>query len=118
MRTVKIKVSTLRNQIKQNRDKHAIEFQEAQKAWRNEVILKLESNLANAKSGGEVETFVDLPAPVSHIEEYNRLISMLEWTEDEIVELGATEFDQYVNDNWNWKQSFVTTNSLYLKKAL
>jgi hypothetical protein len=116
MKTVKIKVLDLLETVRENRIKHETEYKEALAIWRADCISKMKQNLEDAENNREVVTYIELQKPVDYIKDYDRLISMLEWTEDESVELGAHEFDQYVNDNWNWKEDFSILNSAYLSK--
>jgi hypothetical protein len=46
--------------------------------------------------------------------DYDRVIRMLEMTVDEIITIGAVEFQQYVMDDWTWKEQFTASNSAYL----
>lgn len=55
--------------------------------------------------------------PVSYEENYDRVIAMLEWSTDETIDLDQNEFEQYVRDNWLWKQAFNITASLYNSKV-
>ena len=113
MKTVKINVENLLKTVKENRTKHIEEYNEALKGYREKCIALLAAELKKAESGENFETFVKADKPHSYESEYNRVISMLEWTEEEIVELDATEFDQYVNDNWHWQGGFKAVTSFY-----
>ncbi len=57
---------------------------------------------------------VNLKYPESHEAEYNRAIRAIELNIYENIELSEIEFNQYVMNDWSWKNSFVTSNSNYI----
>jgi hypothetical protein len=44
--------------------------------------------------------------PVSHEKEYDKVIKNLELSTAEFVVLNTTDFNQYILDEWSWKQEF------------
>ena len=52
--------------------------------------------------------------PENHTKDYDRVITLLEASLDEEFELSSSEFNQYVNDDWSWKQSFTTCSGMYM----
>ncbi len=48
--------------------------------------------------------------PTEYLEDYDRAISMLEFSVADKVNLSVKEFDAYVRNNWSWKTQFATTN--------
>jgi hypothetical protein len=52
--------------------------------------------------------------PENHLDDYKRVIKMLELSVADRIQLSQSEFDSYVLNNWNWRNSFLTTNSLYI----
>lgn len=117
MKTVKIKRVDLLEKVKANKVRHVTEFKEAREEYVKEVIKELGRMLKKAKKGDIIRS-INLVEPVSYEENYNRVISMLEWSTDVIVELDTTEFEQYVRDNWQWKQHFAATAALYNNKGM
>jgi hypothetical protein len=115
MQKVKIKRGELMAAISANREKHRAIFLEAQEGYRLEVVAELERRLQDARSGKRIIRAIALPEPMDYTAEYNRVIRMLEMSVDEIVELSATEFDQFVMDNWAWKQMSLANNVRYTK---
>jgi hypothetical protein len=61
------------------------------------------------------EGFVYLrkPFPENHSDDYQGTIRRLELCVEPEVELENTEFDCYVRNKWQWKTSFLATNSSY-----
>jgi hypothetical protein len=56
---------------------------------------------------------VNLPYPVDHTEDYDRVVEQLEWSLDDTLELNEQEFNTYVRDQWGWKQAFQETHTMY-----
>jgi len=117
MNTVNVTVSKLLETLRKNRETHIAEYNEALKGYREACIAKLKENLDNAIAGKDFTTSINIYKPQSYEKDYSRAISMLEWSTETEVELSAREFDQYVNDEWQWAEGFKTVNSMYLAKA-
>jgi hypothetical protein len=116
MKTVKIKREELLAKVKENRAKHIEEFKEAHAGYLEEFISEVKMILREAKKGNVIQT-IDIAKPSSFESNYDRIIAMLEWSTEETVDLDATEFEQYVRDNWQWKHAFNTVASLYNSKV-
>lgn len=56
---------------------------------------------------------LNVPFPVSHEDDYKRAIKMVQLSASHIFKLTASEFAQYVMNEWNWKQQFLATNAQY-----
>lgn len=115
MRTVKVKVSELLGKIKKNREAHRAVFLEACEGYREKSIAELEKMLAEAKDGKRIRRYVELVEPMDMTKEYDQVIAMLEMSNDDVVELTHTEFQNYVQDDWSWKEQFTANNTRYLK---
>lgn len=113
MKTVKVATLDLLQHLKTNREKHVIEFAEAMVGYRAAVIAKLKERLVLAEAGEDVNLFSNISKPQCQLASYDEAISMLAWSRDDEIELDRNEFRQYVQDEWSWKNEFVTTASLY-----
>ncbi len=60
---------------------------------------------------------VDFSHPQSYASQYQQVIDMLEYSVDETINLDSQAFRAYVKDEWSWKGSFETSNSVYATKA-
>ena len=58
-------------------------------------------------------SYMRKPFPENHSDEYQGVIRRLELFVDDHLELNTTEFDCYVRNKWQWRQSFIATNSSY-----
>lgn len=60
---------------------------------------------------------LSVPFPTNHTQAYERAIKMIEMSADDKFVLTQDEFRQYVMNDWDWKQAFISSNSMYLTKA-
>jgi len=52
--------------------------------------------------------------PISFVAEYDKAIRALEFcNEDSDLELSLEEVEQYVNDDWHWKNQFIGSTARY-----
>lgn len=113
MKSVRVDASKLLEILRKNREVHIKEFNEAVTEHRAKVIEQMKKNLTQAEDGGKLVCAISLPEPKSYESSYNLAIKMLEMSLDKEIELSYDEFQQYVEDEWGWKNSFTATASLY-----
>jgi hypothetical protein len=118
MRSVKIDCKKLLDIVKKNRENHRKTFLEALDGYREAVVAELEKMLDEAKRGRRIRRGIELVEPMDQTKDYDRVIKMLEMSEDQVVELTSQEFAQYVQDDWHWKQQFDHSTVNYLKHKL
>jgi hypothetical protein len=116
MHTVKIQATKLLGIVKENRQKHIADYEEAMTGYRRSLADELNKKLADLAAGGIPDPHSKLPIPSSHEKEYNSAILKLELTSDDIVELEHQEFQQFVMDEWAWKAVTDSVNSMYKTK--
>lgn len=116
MKTVKLHRNKLLVVLTDNRAKHRELFEKAFDGYRQECITILTTNLELLhKNKRQIVHFGERP-PEDHTAEYDQVIRMLEMSVDEVVELSHSEFSQYVQDDWNWKQSWSVSNMKYTER--
>lgn len=118
MNSVRVKREAILERIKENRDKHRAQFEEALEDYRKGVLKELEEWLERARRGEKVRRATVLTEPQDHTDDYNQIIDMLEMSVDDEIELTHQEFAQYVRDRWSWQGQFGTTmasNKAYLE---
>jgi len=113
MNTVINKEELIRT-LKENCDKHQIVFEKAFKAFLKEVEKNLIERLDIVREGKHVELYIHLSEPSNHTKDYSRILTMLYMDVREEIELDETQFSQYVLDDWNWKEEWLSTTSNYL----
>ena len=117
MQTVKVNRDRLLLEVKANRDKHQAVYQQACEGYRTKMIEELEKLLQKAKDskvGEHISRHIQLPEPENHLDDYDRIISMLEMSIQVEIELNAVEFDQYVRDKWSWSHETMIKNMSYI----
>jgi hypothetical protein len=63
-------------------------------------------------------SYLDLVYPENHTNDYERAIRKVELSVYDKVQLAENEFEQYVLNNWQWRGSFLNTNTPYVTGAL
>lgn len=56
-----------------------------------------------------------LKHPTNHLDDYSRVIEMLEFSVADKVRLTAQHFSAYVRNDWDWKGEFAISNLGYVK---
>jgi len=106
MKTVRVNKDELLRILVENRKKHKDEYKESIKAYRVKAADLLNKELQKIVGGKKFNLDFDLSKPQCHEKDYDLVIKMVEMSVDEILELEQHEFNQLVNDEWNWKSSF------------
>lgn len=115
-----ISTTELLYKLRENRTKHVETYEAAMQVYRQRLITEFESRLAQLDLSHEadeiaaVETYVKLPKPEVHTEDYDRAISMIEWHIGDTVELEEYQFAELVMDQWNWNKSFFSNTTSYI----
>lgn len=103
--------------LKENLKTHVVEYDEAVIAYREEASKALRRRANEIKGGDSLDPNIDLPRPQSYAADYERAISMVEWSVESEVVLDEHEFRCYVLDEWAWKSSFASNTRSYLAGA-
>ena len=117
MKTVKIQKLVLKNILETNKKDHRSIFLEAQEKYREKVIAALDKQLSLARSGEKFDLhalFHEHIAPQDYTKEYNKVLRMLELSVDDVIELTSAEFENFVQDKWNWTSAWSASNSSYV----
>jgi len=112
MDSVKINRDELLKIVRENKEKHIKEYEEAVNDFRLAVI-KISNENMEIVNAGKID-IKSLPTkPTSYESNYVRVIRMLELSVDTVIELSQYDFAKLVLDEWEWKQIFSTSNSTY-----
>lgn len=114
---VTVNVPTLMSRLKQNRDKHRNDYALALEGYVDAVRKELTEWRALLNDGKFPPRSSKHAKPEDYTSEYDSAISMLEWTTDTTISLDQAQFEQYVEDNWGWKQIWSASNSAYAEAA-
>lgn len=115
--TAKEAIATKRNElsiaIKEFTEDVEIQFGRTEKKIDAKEILPT----ALAVKSLQWNSYLNLVYPENHTKDYERAIRMMSASIYDEVRLSEQEFDQYVLNNWEWKNKFITSNSFYVDKA-
>jgi hypothetical protein len=125
MKEVKIATAALLTAVRKNREAHAEEVKLAREGYRIAVLKALAKRITDIEAGAEPSVYFhtrgaygyeeDLQAPHDHTKDYDRVISMLEMSQDTETVLDAAEFNQYVMDEWAWAAHTKILNASYTR---
>lgn len=113
--TVKVEKSKLLQTLKTNLVNHVETHKKALIGWRERASNKLQELSIAVRDGKvksiEVMSVSDVPS--SYAAAYESVIEMLEYCQDNVIELTSEDFSRYVQDRWEWKSSFMSNSSKY-----
>ncbi len=113
-RLVKVDKDRLIERLKENRDRHEREYQEAVGGYKSRLVFVLQRMLEAAKRKEVVSHKIDLKIPKDHAQEYEKALAAMEWDQDVTLHLTQAEFDRYVLDAWPWKKRFMAIHASYI----
>lgn len=116
MNAVKINRLKLLGIVQANMATHIKDFNESVIDYKDSVLKIAKENLALAETGDleKIAKIVGLLAkPVSYESSYKRATRMLELSVDDEIDVEEDVFNQLVLDEWTWKHSFSTSNTMY-----
>ena len=111
---IKVEKEELLKKLIDNRTKHVAEYESAVDGFKTSRIEELQRHLDRAIAGEPVRNNISFDEPACHTDDYDTVIEMLQMSVDEEIYITMSEFKQYVQDKWNWSNSFSVTNSKYL----
>ena len=90
---------------------------EARAGYIEKAKKALLEKLEELKAGKPIHLSTGMIPPPEYLSAYDTAIQMLEWTSDPVITLTATEFRQFVMDEWDWLDTFLSSNSSYSNTA-
>lgn len=112
-RTIKVNKQELINKIEENKQAHIKAYRKAVTAYKKEALKQLKE-LTKEVRGGDLQIRLNLTTPVDNEKNYDKIIEMFTWEVDEEVELGQTEFTEYVQDETEFARHALMSNSMYI----
>jgi hypothetical protein len=103
--------------LKTNLAGHKQIVKEARAGFIDKAKKALEEKLKQISKGNVVDLTLHLQPPQDHSGAYRTAIRMLEMHTLDTIELSAGEVQTMIADEWDWKNQFLTTNSVYSKTA-
>ncbi len=118
MKEVTVDKENVLSRLRENRTQHEQDYRDALQGWKETVLEHLERLRAQLEEQPEkVVPLIPHPRPESHLEEYDRMIEMLELHLPTSITITQDEFRAYYQDDWDWKSRFDTANVNYLGKV-
>lgn len=111
-REVSIEKSKLIEKIKENREAHVADYNEAVIAYRKKAEENIKRITKELKSGSLNLNFMMI-TPINRSEEYDKIIEMFNWEINDIVTLTQKEFNEYVLDETQSAIQAKMSNSTY-----
>ena len=141
--TVTVKREELIAKLKESREAHRKEYQEALDGYIVETAERVEQTLVALSKlpGGTIaiaaqsidfpnstdeadprkfsasNIWNDLHAPQSHVNEYDTVIEMLEMSVEDKVSISFSQFRKWVKNEWSWRSKFAATTAAYAGKG-
>lgn len=132
---VKVNRQKILDIIRENRSNHEKEYRKACEVYwddtRNDITSiqkKINELLAqkattisdlvslNSKVYSISKEIMNIRIPEQHLDDYDRVIRMLELSVDEDISLNENQFENYVQDKWDWSHSFLSNTLSYSSK--
>jgi hypothetical protein len=116
--TLEYEVAFILGKLKENREKHIKEYAEAKEIYMKALAIKLEEALALVKDGKDIHLTINLEKPVNHEKDYDKTISMLSQSCNKTIQLGSDQFTKFIEDDWEWKDRFLSNSMTYKSMKL
>lgn len=111
-RQITVKKEELLAKLRENRDIHVKEFNEAKEGFHQAYMDKIDDLIKRANDG-DYKFRVEIIKPESHEKEYNTIIAMLEMSVEDEIELDEASFRNFVLDEWDWSKAFLEATAFY-----
>lgn len=116
MQQITVDKSELITVVKKNRTIHEELYNEAVEGYHMDVRERLEEALRLASCNEEYITNLNMSKPQSHVKDYDKIIGMLELSNETDIVLLPHEYDMYVEDEWSWAGMSNSINTMYAGK--
>ena len=103
--------SKLTTTLKDNLKDHIEIYDLALATWRDEYSKYVADFAKKVKAGDFKVSFSPPTKPSSYAKKYEDVISQLDMSSDQVIKLDATEFKNYILDEWGFSASFYNSVS-------
>ncbi len=119
---VKMKITMATNtalaRLRANREDHERIYQEALKGWATALEEVLTRRHTRLQETGTCSTdFSKYRKPTHFLSVYDTVIEMLDLHTGDEIELTAAEVKQFCQDQWEWANAWLVSNSHYSGRA-
>ena len=114
MKTVLVKKEVLLRKLIENKKIHIKEYNDTMIGWVETAIKQLKDKIETLeKDPSDADLYFNLSKPKSYEKNYDVAIGMLEMEVSNNVQINSEEFQKYVNDEWDWTESFKHMSTIY-----
>lgn len=112
---IQVKVSELLKHLERNKTAHVKSYESALKIYFKMLVKELVkmSKDATASKKRKDDYGIHLALPQNKSKEYDRYIKMLKMAVGELIEISTTEYNCFVNDEWEWVHHAKTISTFY-----
>lgn len=107
----------LLGKVQENRKTHMAIVAEAKAGYVKKAEAALRERLEKISAGEILPLKFSLVPPEDHTKAYDTIIGMLAHHTEETIKLDADQYRHLVADEWEWSDTFFTTNMLYSESA-
>src|SRR6266508_2777285 len=104
---VQVPTEVVLARLQSNRAKHRSIFEQAIERFRAEAVQRLGERIDQIKAGTSTNTYVSMPVPEDHTDDYDRAIRMLELHTSDTIVMKESTYRQFYEDDWDWKERWV-----------
>lgn len=112
---IHVKVSRLLGHLERNKAAHIKSYNSALKVYFKMMakeLAKMSKDVAASKKRKD-DYVIHLALPQNKSKEYDRYIKMLTMAVDELIEISTTEYNCFVNDEWEWVHHAKSISTFY-----
>ena len=117
MKTLTFSKCFLGQRLRENRAKHEEIYNEAVLGYQKSALEKLAELTAKLTNNPLERIYFNLAYPTNHLKDYDRVIMMFDQCIETEIELDQQDYSRYIQDNWEWTATFLTSNSGYSPMA-
>jgi len=110
--TISVERKKLIGILQENRAKHEADYEKSVEGYKKFLVEHAAANVDRAASGKHPNPFPHRK-PGNYLPQYDRALGMLALSVDDNVGLSAYDYARFVDDDWDWKDEFVTSTSVY-----
>ena len=114
---IEVSIKQLLTTLYANREQHQKDYLKAKAGWVKLLRKELVGKLEVLDNGGVVKLSIDNQKPENHGSDYDDAIEMLEYAAGTTITLNGQQYQQFVKDNWQWKNYWAASNSTYIESA-
>ena len=120
LRNMQVTVNTQEalDTLQKNRETHGKIVVEAREGYLKDATQALEAKMDDLRSGKVVALTFHLTPPQDYTKVYDVAIKMLEMHTGETIVLDGTQVKHVIMDDWDWMETFLTSNRRYSTTAI